>query len=63
MFQRSITLEQFADIFEGMEFYQQADTGPVMTTTGIHPELGSVVVVQDMANDLIMLSERPVFTD
>lgn len=59
MFQRAITEQQFADIFEKLEVYGRADTGPVMTTTGVHPDIGSVVVIQDISPSLILMSERP----
>jgi hypothetical protein len=59
MYQRAITLEQFADIHEQLEVYGRTDTGPVMTTTGVHPDLGSIVVIQDIAPGLILLSELP----
>lgn len=59
MFQRAITEQQFADIYEKLEVYGRADTGPVMTTTGVHPDLGSVVVIQDIAPDLILFSDQP----
>lgn len=59
MFQRAITEQQFADIYEKLEVYGRADTGPIMTTTGVHPDLGSVVAIQDISPGLILLSEQP----
>jgi hypothetical protein len=58
MHQNVITFQEFADIFEELTFYQQVDTGPVMTTTGVHPMLGTVITIQDIAPCMILLSQH-----
>lgn len=59
MFQRAITFQEFADLFEQLCFYQQADAGLILTTTGRHPQLGAIVAIQDLAPAMILLSEHP----
>lgn len=59
MFQRAIDLQTWADIFEGLTTYAQTVTGAILTTTGMHPDLGAVVAVQDDAELMILLSEMP----
>jgi hypothetical protein len=53
-------LEQFANILDRLDVRGQIDTGPVMTTTGVHAVLGSVVAIQDVAPEMILMSEVPL---
>lgn len=59
MHQHAITVEQFADINEKMEVFGRVEDGPVLTTIGKHPSLGSCIVLQDRTRDLVLLSETP----
>lgn len=59
MHQHAITVEQLADIHAKMEVFGRVDEGPVRTTIGKHPSLGSCIVLQDVARDLLLLSEIP----
>lgn len=60
MHQAAITLEDFCDLRDsGLEVQGRVDTGPILTITGTHPDLGSLVVVQDINPGLIMLSTLP----
>src|SRR4051812_27409825 len=60
MHQRAISLETFADIFEELTEYEQVDVGSVLSTTGLHPILGAIVAIQDIAPGLILLSQFPL---
>jgi hypothetical protein len=60
MHQAAISLETFAAIFEHLHVVGRDDRDGAMTTTGRHPALGSVVVLQDINPELILLSERPL---
>lgn len=60
MFQTTIDLQTFADLFERMTEIHQSNTGPTMVTHARHPELGSCVVVQGYDDDLIMMSQLPI---
>jgi hypothetical protein len=59
MHQHAITAEQFADINEKMEVFGRVEEGPVLTTIGKHPSLGSCIVLHEPARDLVLLSEIP----
>jgi hypothetical protein len=52
-------VEQFADIHEKLEVFGRVDEGPVLTTIGRHPSLGSCVLLKGLASDLVLLSEVP----
>ena len=54
-----ITMEQFEDINQKMEVFGRVDQGPVLTTIGKHPSLGSCIVLCDSTDDLVLLSEIP----
>lgn len=60
MHQSALNLEQFCSLFEQLTHYQQSDVGGVLTTTGVHPQLGTVVVIQDVEPGLIMFSQLPI---
>jgi hypothetical protein len=62
MHQHAVTAEEFADIHDKMEVFGRVDEGPVLTTIGRHPSLGSCVLLKDFASDLILLSEIPFET-
>lgn len=60
MFQRAITLDQYAGLFPALTVLGRVDAGLIASTTATHPRLGAVVVLEDMAADLLILSERAV---
>ena len=62
MHQHAVTAEEFADIREKMEVFGRVDEGPVLTTIGRHPALGSCVLLKGLASDLVLLSEVPFDT-
>ncbi|MCL7421617.1 MAG: hypothetical protein M8364_12010 [Methylobacter sp.] len=47
----TITLDQHADIYATLTNRQQHDTGSETLFTGNHPELGTVILFQNGAND------------
>ena len=57
--QSVIDLQAFANLFDELSDVAQHDTGSLLSTNGRHPTLGSVVVLQDIAPGLILLSEQP----
>ena len=59
MFQTAITLQEWADIFDGLTTFRQVDVGPILTTTGTHPVLGVLVAVQDHTSMMILHSQAP----
>ncbi|MDH7795807.1 MULTISPECIES: hypothetical protein [unclassified Beijerinckia] len=60
MHQAVITLEQFADLWEELEQVMQVDIAGVKTTSARHPALGAVVAIQDIQDDMILLSQKNV---
>lgn len=60
MFQRAISLQEWADVAERATILGRVDTGFIMTATGTHPELGALVAIQDpCGSGLILHSENP----
>jgi hypothetical protein len=59
--QIAIDLQTFADIHDDMTVHSRTDTGAFLVTCGTHPELGSVVAIQDMEPGILMFSETPAY--
>jgi hypothetical protein len=57
VFQTTITPAEFADINDHLAVTSCTDDGALMTTTGKHPDLGAVVIVQGIPA-LTMISEH-----
>lgn len=60
MFQTAIDLQTFADLFERMSDVSQSDKGSTLVTHGRHPDIGTVVAIQDIAPFMIIHSEFPM---
>ncbi|MCW6507742.1 hypothetical protein [Lichenifustis flavocetrariae] len=60
MYQRVITAPQMSEVFEELQYTGTIHEGSVWVTMGHHPELGSVVTIQDDSPDKAVLhSEFP----
>ena len=59
MFQRAITLQQQADLFDDLEVVGRIRDGLIWTTTGNHPELGPCVFIADHNEGTILFSTFP----
>lgn len=59
MHQRAITEQEFANLYERLDVKGLVKAGVFWTTSGVHPELGAVTVIQDTNPGLILLSEYP----
>ena len=60
MYQRALTEEQFADLWEGMSVAGRSDAGWMMSWTGTHPALGALTIVKDFMCGAIVLSQLPI---
>jgi hypothetical protein len=40
-----VSIETFSNILSKISTEERVDTGPVLVTSGLHPELGSVVLI------------------
>lgn len=60
MHQRSIDLQTWADIHDGLDVRGRTDTGFALITAGNHPALGTVIAIQDACEGVILRSERPL---
>jgi hypothetical protein len=59
MHQQTITLEELAGLQQGMQVFGSVDEGPVLTTIGKHPRLGSCIVLHASTTEPLLISERP----
>jgi hypothetical protein len=59
MHQVTITFDQLAGLNDRLEVFGISNTGASEVTVGKHPDLGSIVVIHNAENELLLWSERP----
>lgn len=52
----TITLDQFADLYEVLEAVKTRDTGGMIIHQGKHPKLGAVVLVNDASGNSFLIT-------
>ena len=60
MYQRAIDSQTWADIRDELHTFEQSKPGVWWVSTGRHPELGCITVIEDELEDVMIMTENPL---